>query len=90
MNLLHHIQSSVDNLVSIVNQDFGLMDEVHTWEKYLHALTSLKGQRYHMLMEVYTAEELDKLDDWIENISANNKFMEGLHVNIQKIRDQNQ
>ena len=39
-------------------------------------------------MEVYIVEELDKLDDWIEKISAKNKVMEGLHMDIQKLRDQ--
>ena len=41
-------------------------------------------------MEVYTTEDLEKLDDWIENISTDNKVMEGLHTDIQKIRDQTQ
>ena len=28
-----------------------------------------------MLMDVYTADELDKIDDWIENIVDDNKVM---------------
>ena len=41
-------------------------------------------------MEVYTVEELDKLKDWIEKIVFNNKVMEGLHEDIQKLKDQTQ
>lgn len=66
------------------------MYEVHTWVKDLQELQSIKGQRYHILMEVYTAKELDKLGDWIEKIYVGNKFMEGLHEDIHKIRDQTQ
>ena len=40
-----------------------------------------------MLMEVYVGEKFDKLDDWIENISARNKIIEGLHEEIQWIKD---
>lgn len=49
-----------------------------------------KRSRYRTLMDVYTAEELDKLDDWIEKISPGNKVMEGLHEDIQRLRDQTQ
>lgn len=87
LNLLHGMHNNVDKLVTIVNQDFGLMDEVRTWANDLQALKSIKGKRYQMLMEVYTAEELDKLDDWIEKLLAGNKFMEGLYEDIQKIRN---
>ena len=41
-----------------------------------------------MLMEVYTARELDKIDGWIENIMDGNKVMETLHAYIHKIKDQ--
>ena len=30
LKLLDHVQNNVDKLVSIVDQDFGLMGEVHT------------------------------------------------------------
>ena len=63
------------------------MDEVHTQAKDLQILTSIKGPRYRTLMEVYTAKELDRLKDWIEKIVASNKFMEGLHQDIQRLRD---
>ena len=43
-----------------------------------------------MLMEVYTIEELDKLSDWIEKILIGNKVMEGLHEEIQWIKDKTQ
>lgn len=36
-----------------------------------------------MVMEVYVADKLDKLNDWIEKIAVGNKFMEGLHEPIQ-------
>lgn len=41
-----------------------------------------------MLMEVYIAEELDKIDDWIEKIVDGNKVMETLHTKILKLKDQ--
>lgn len=66
------------------------MDEVHTWRKHLPALQSIKGKRYWMLMEVYKLEELDKIDDWIENIVDDNKVVETLHANIHKLKDQAQ
>ena len=53
-------------LVTILNQDFGSMDEVRTWGKDLKTLHFIKGKRYHMLMEVYIAEELDKIYNWIQ------------------------
>ena len=59
-------------------------------KKNLHALISIKAQRYHTLMEVYIAKELDKLNDWIEKISADNKVIQGLHEDIQRLRDQTQ
>ena len=31
IELLHIIKDNLDKLVEILNQDFGLMDEVHTW-----------------------------------------------------------
>ena len=43
-----------------------------------------------MLMEVYIAEELDKIDDWIEKIEDGNKLMETLHMKILKLKDQTQ
>ena len=74
----------------ILNQDFGLMDEVHTWGKDLQELQLIKGQRYQMLMEVYIVEELDEIDDWIEKIVDDNKVIETLHVEIHKLKDQTQ
>ena len=68
LNLLHVIQDNADRLVAILNQDFSLMYEVHTRGKDLQELQSIKGQRYQMLMEVYIAEELDKIDEWIEKL----------------------
>ena len=66
------MQNNVDKLVAILNQDFGLMDDVHTQGKELHALQSINGQIYQMLMEVYKVEELHKIDDWVQNIMNDN------------------
>ena len=84
------MQNNVDKLVPILNEDFGLIDEVHTQGKDLQVLQSIKGQRYLMLMDVYTTDELDKIDDWIEKIVDGNKVMETLHANIHKLKDQAQ
>ena len=76
--------------MAILNQDFGLMDKVHTWGKDLQALQEIKGQRYWMLMNVYTSDKLDKIDGWIEKIVDGNKVMVTLHVDIHKLKDQTQ
>ena len=80
----------MDRLVAILNQEFGLMDKVHTWRNDLQTLQSIEGQRHHMLMEVYTTKELDKTSDWIEKIVDGNKVMEKLHAYILKLKYQNQ
>lgn len=90
IKLVHHMQNNADKLVAILNKYFGLIDEVHTWGKDLQALQSIKGQRYRMLMDVYTANELDKIDDQIEKILDGNKVMETLHTDIHKLKDQTQ
>ena len=41
-----------------------------------------------MLVEIYAAKELNKIDDWIEKIKNGNKVIEILHVEIQKLKDQ--
>lgn len=38
-------------------------------------------------MEIYTIKELDKIDDWIEKVSAANKFFEWLYEDIQEIKN---
>ena len=43
-----------------------------------------------MLMDVYTIDELDKIDDQIEKIANDNKVMDTLYVDIHKLKDQNQ
>ena len=77
-------------MVVILKQDFSLMDEVHAWGKDLQVLQEIKGQRYKMLVDVYTVEELDLIDDWIEKIADSNKVMESLHVEIHQPKDQAQ
>ena len=84
------LKKNEDKLVAILNKDLGLMDEVHTWGQDLQALQSIKGQRYQMLMDIYTVEDLDKIDDWIEKIAYRNKVMETLHIDIHKLKDQTQ
>ena len=64
------------------------MDEVRTWSKDLQTLQAIKGQRYHILIDVYTREELDMIDDWIEKIADGNKVMETLHEEIHRLKDQ--
>lgn len=41
-------------------------------------------------MDVYTMEELDKIDESIEKIMDDNKVMETLHMDIYKLKDQTQ
>ena len=66
------------------------MDEVRAWRKDLQTLQAIKGQRYHILIDVYTGEELDMIDDWIEKIVDSNKAMETLYEEIHRLKDQAQ
>ena len=66
------------------------MDEVRVWSKDLQILQAIKGQRYRILIDVYTREELDMIDDWIEKIAEGNKVMETLHDEIHRLKDQAQ
>ena len=43
LKLLHHMLNNSDKLFFILNQDFGLMDEIHTWGNNLQALQSING-----------------------------------------------
>ena len=64
------------------------MDEVWAQRKDLKALQAIEGQRYHTLIDVYTKEELDMIDDWIEKIVYSNKVMETLNEEIHWLKDQ--
>ena len=74
--------------MAILRQDFSIMDEVWAWSKDLQTLRAIKGQRYHILIDVYTREELDMIDDWIEKIEDGNKVMETLYDEIHWLKDQ--
>ena len=74
--------------MTILRQHFNIKDEVHAWSKYLQTLKAIKGQRYCILIDVYTREELDMIDDWIEKIADGNKVMETLHDEIHRLKDQ--
>ena len=54
----------------------------------MQTLQAIKGQRYHILIDVYTGEELYMIDDWIEKIADRNKVMETLHEEIHRLKDQ--
>ena len=40
------------------------------------------------MIDVYTREELDMIDDWIEKIADSNKVMGTLHEEIHWLKDQ--
>ena len=63
------------------------MDELRAWSKDLQTLQAIKGKRYWILIDVYTGEELDMIDDWINKIADNNKVMETLHEEIHRLKD---
>lgn len=90
LKLLHTTQENVKNMVGILKQDFSIMDEVRAWSKDLQILQAIKGQRYRVFIDVYTGEELDMIDDWIEKIVDRNKVMETLHIEIHRLKDQAQ
>ena len=56
----------------------------------MHILIAIKGQRHRTLTKVYIEKEHDKLKDWIKKIPSNNKVMEELHEDIQRLRDHTQ
>ena len=64
------------------------MDEVQAWSEDLQTLQAINGQMYHILLNLYTREELDLVDDWIEKIVDGNKVMETLHEEIHWLKDQ--
>ena len=53
-------------------------------------MQAIKGQRYRVLIDVYTGEELDMINDWIEKIANSNKVMETSHEEIHQLKDQAQ
>ena len=59
----------------MVDQEFGLMDEVSTWTHDLEALKTIKDQRYQILVGVYMVDELDKIYEWIEVLKGNEVIM---------------
>ena len=75
-------------MVAILKHDFSIMDKVHAWSKDLQVLQAINGQRYRILIDVYTTKELDLIDDWIEKITNSNKVMETLHAKIHQLNDQ--
>ena len=78
----------MNKVVAILRQDFSIIDEVREWRKDFQTLRAIKGQSYRTLIDVYTGEELDVIDDWIEKIAYGNKVMETLHGEIHKLKDQ--
>ena len=64
------------------------MDEVWAWIKDLKTLQAIKGQRYRTLIDVYTGEELDMIDDWIEKIEDGSKVIETSHDKVHWLKDQ--
>ena len=66
------------------------MDEIQAWSKDLETLRAIKGQRYCTLIDIYTGEELDMIDDWIEKITDGKKVIETLHDEIHRLKDQAQ
>ena len=88
LKLLHATQENVNKVVAILRQDFSIIDEVCEWRKDLQTLRAIKGQRYRTLIDVYTGEELDMIDDWIEKIADGNKVMEKLNGEIHRLKDQ--
>ena len=68
------------------------MDEVRAWSEDLQTLQAIKGQRYQILIDVYTREELEMIYDWWldRKIENSNKVMETLHAEIHRLKDQAQ
>ena len=73
------LKHSLDNLACITNSDFGLLDEVSSWTEDLQALRQIKSQKYQMLTLVYTAKEIDQVEDWVDLIKDGTKSMMTLY-----------
>ena len=54
----------------------------------MQTLQTIKGQRYRILIDVYTREKLYMIDDWIKKIEDGQKVMETLHEEIHRLKDQ--
>ena len=63
LKMLHATQENVNKMVAILKQDFSIIDEVRAWRKDLQTLKVIKGQRNITLVDVYTIDELDMIDD---------------------------
>ena len=83
MHILHILRKNAERLAWVIDQDFGLVQEVSSWAKDLEAPKTIKGQKYTMLTIVYFRDELDKIDDWIDSIEDGNKVMLSLYGNTQ-------
>ena len=87
MTVLHKLKHSLDNLAHITNSDFGLLDEVSLWIEDLQALKQIKNQKYQMLTSVYTAKEIDQVEDSMDLIKDGTKSMMTLYDQIKEVEN---
>ena len=85
MTILHKLKQSWDNLACITNSNFGLLDEVSSWTEDLQAFRQIKSQKYWMLTSVYTAEEIDQVEDSVDLIKDGTKSMMTLYDQIKEV-----
>lgn len=92
MHILYSIQNNTNNLGKVVNQDFGLIDEVSSQTNNFKALKTIQGQKYQMLLAIHSREEMDHISYQVESIQFGNKVMLSLYKDIQemqaKVQDQ--
>ena len=86
MIALHKLKDNLDSLSWIANLDFGLLEEVSSWAND-QTLREIKSQKYRVLTLVYTAEEIDKVEDWIDSIKDSTRAMMTLYDQIKEVEN---
>ena len=87
MIVLHKLKDNLDSLSQITNSYFGLLKEVSSWANNLTTLREIKSQKYQMLTLVYTREEIDKVEDWIDSIKDSFRAMMTLYDQIKEVEN---
>ena len=87
MHIFYSLRKNFNTFAQVVDQDFGLVEEVSSWARDLEALKIIKSQKYKMLMVVYFGDKIDKIDDWIENLNKGNIVMLSFYGDIEQTKE---
>ena len=87
MKILYKLKHNLDSLYQITNSNFLLLEEVSSWTNDLTSLREIKQQKYQILTLVHIAEEIDKVEDWIDSIRDSTSVMMTLYDQIQEVEN---